>query len=284
MVARAGKVWLLLPDVTRLDAPAVTDDAGSTGRGRAHAVLSEQNGSPFLQRRAVRIALLSLTGIFLVLGAYSAIFLVTDSHHDSMRAGDYAIYRDAAARWLGGGFYYYPEQITGPYYAAAGHVLYPPPSLVLFVPFVFLPAVLWWAIPLAITTWRLHELRPARWSWPLLAAGLAWPVTVELIFTGNPVLWVVASLALATRWPWVSILVFLKPSLFPFALFGVRTRGWWMAAAALAVISLAFLPLWPQWIAAILNARGPASGILYSVHDLPGMSIPLVAWWARRDR
>jgi len=218
----------------------------------------------------VRIALLSITGIFLILGAYSAVFLLTDPHHDSMRAGDYTIYRDAAARWLGGGFYYYPEQITGPYYAAAGHVLYPPPSLVLFVPFVFLPAVLWWAIPLAITTWRLYELRPARWSWPLLAAGLAWPVTVELIFTGNPVLWVVASLALATRWPWVSTLVLLKPSLFPFALFGVRTRGWWMAAAALAVISVAFLPLCCNGSRPFSTHAGPRRGSSIQSTTCPG--------------
>lgn len=232
----------------------------------------------------MRIALLSLTGSLLILAGYSAVLLATNPRFDDMRGVDHAIYRDAAARWLSGGFFYYPEQVNGLYYTLQGHVLYPPPSLVLFVPFVFLPAVLWWAIPLAIIAWRVYALRPAMWSWPLLAAALAWPVTIELIFTGNPLLWAVAGLALATRWPWVSALVFLKPSLFPFALFGVRTRGWWLATGSLAVVSLAFLPLWPQWIAAVLNARGPSSGLFYSLNDLPWMLIPLVAWWARRSQ
>jgi hypothetical protein len=232
----------------------------------------------------VRVALLALTGGLLILAGYSAAVLATDPRFDGMRGIDYRIYRDAAARWLSGGSFYYPEQISGPYEMLQGHVLYPPPSLVLFVPFVFLPALLWWAIPLATIAWRVYALKPAMWSWPLLAAALAWPITIELTFTGNPGLWVVAALALATRWRWVSALVFLKPSLFPFAFFGARTRGWWLATGALAVVSLAFLPMWSQWVAAILNARGSNVGLLYSRNDLMWMLIPLVAWWARRSR
>jgi hypothetical protein len=232
----------------------------------------------------VRIALLSLTGILLVVAGYSAVFLATNPLFDGNRGVDFAIYRDAAERWLGGGPFYYPEQLSEPYEVIQGHVLYPPPSLVLFVPFVFLPGLLWWAIPLATIAWRVYSLRPAMWSWPLLAAALAWPVTIELVFTGNPIIWVVACLALATRWPWVSALVVLKPSLFPFAFFGIRSRGWWLAIGALAIVSLAFLPLWPNWFAAIRNARGPSSGLFYSHNDLPWMSIPLVALWARRDQ
>ena len=66
-------------------------------------------------------------------------------------AVDYQLYMDAARSWLADGTFYLPYQLAGPYLVTAGDVLYPPYSLVLFVPFTFLPAILWWAVPIAIT-------------------------------------------------------------------------------------------------------------------------------------
>ena len=71
---------------------------------------------------------------------------------------DFLLYRDAAARWLAGGPYFEPYQLAGPYPITAGDVLYPPVALWLFVPFTVLPAVLWWAIPIA--RHRLGRLAP----------------------------------------------------------------------------------------------------------------------------
>ena len=103
----------------------------------------------------------------------------------------------------------------------------------------------------------------------------SFPQTVR-IHAGNPVIWIAAAFALSFRWPWVGVLALLKPSLFPFAFGGVRTREWWLALGALAAVSLAFLPMWFDWIGVMLNARGQFSGPLYSLRDVPLMLIPLV--------
>ena len=66
---------------------------------------------------------------------------------------DFVLYRDAAARWLAGGPYFEPYQLTGPYPITAGDVLYPPVALWLFVPFTILPAVPWWVVPIGVTAW-----------------------------------------------------------------------------------------------------------------------------------
>lgn len=221
-----------------------------------------------------------LTGVLLIMAAYSASLLLTEPRFGAP-GSDFGIYRDAATRWLHGGFFYYPEQLAGPYVALGGHVMYPPPTLLLFAPFTVLPAFLWWALPVGIVVWRVVTLRPSAWGWAGIAACLAWPMGLEMIYTGNPVIWVVAALALATRWPWVSVLVFAKPSLFPFAFVGARHRSWWLALGACALISGLFLPMWPDWIAAVLNARGQFSGPLYSLRDVPLLLVPLVAWAAR---
>lgn len=72
-------------------------------------------------------------------------------------AKDYGYYMDITRRWLGGGPFYEPWQLTGPYQftpgaPVPGHAnsgaFYPPVALWLFAPFTVLPPVLWWAIPL----------------------------------------------------------------------------------------------------------------------------------------
>ena len=82
-----------------------------------------------------------------------------------------------------------------------------------------------------------------------------------------------------TIWYWPSVFVLLKPSLAPFALFGANRRSWWIALAAVALVSLPFGSLWMDWVASVVNSRG--GGPLYSALEIPMLLIPLVAWWGR---
>jgi hypothetical protein len=232
--------------------------------------------------RVSRVLSSTLTGVMLLLGVMSLCLLATSKLAPPFGA-DFNVYRDAAQRWLAGGAYFYPEQLAGPYTVVNGHVLYPPIALILFAPFTILPAILWWAIPLGILVWRVTDLRPSRWGVVAIVGLACWPYSVELAWAGNPTLWIAAIIALSTRWPWASAFVLLKPSLFPFALAGVRTRAWWAALGVLVAGSMLFLPMWFDWIRAVTNARGPFSGLLYSLKDLSWMAIPSVAWATRRS-
>ena len=192
---------------------------------------------------------------------------------------DFVLYRDVAARWLAGGPYFEPHQLAGPYTIEAGDILYPPVGLWLFVPFTFLPAILWWVIPVVAIAWAIWRLRPRPEVWPLLALCVAWPTTLLKTWTGNPVIWTVAALALATVYYWPAVFVLLKTSLFPFAFFGARRRSWWVALVGLVVASIPFGTLWLDWFTSVVNSRG--GGPLYSSLEIPMLLLPLVAWLGR---
>jgi hypothetical protein len=193
---------------------------------------------------------------------------------------DYTLYMQAASRWFGGSDFYLASQLHGPYSIpeAGGAILYPPTMLILFVPFSFLPAILWWAIPLALVGWAIWVHRPGPLTWPVLAMLLWWPTTNLKLLGGNPTtLWFTAILAVATIRPAASALFVLKPTLIPFALLGARRLGWWLTLAATVAVSLPFIGLWSQYISVLLDARDP-SGLLYSLHDVPTMLIPMTVW------
>ena len=208
-----------------------------------------------------------------------AVFIVPIMHYAPV-AGDLALYLDATRRWIAGGPFYPPDQLAGPYlvYNGAHAILYPPTAILLFAPFLVLPVFLWWAIPVSIVGWAIVRHRPSPVGWALVALGVADPLLWSGIQTGNPGLWVMAAVALGTHYGWPAVAVFIKPSVFPFALIGVRGRAWWIAFAAGLLLSLPFLPMFPDWIASMVNARGPRSGLLYSSLDVLGLSIPVVAW------
>jgi hypothetical protein len=171
---------------------------------------------------------------------------------------DFIILRDAAERWLSGGGLYLPYQVAGPYVhgehiGAQSPVLYPPTMLPLFVPFTILPAILWWAIPIAVTGWVVAGHRPRPLVWPLIAFLTVFPMTIWAAVAGSPILWFTMALALGTRYWWPSVLVLQKPTLAPFAVLGIWSPSWWLALAGLAVVSLLFLPLWPDYIQATAN-------------------------------
>jgi hypothetical protein len=187
---------------------------------------------------------------------------------------DYSLYMEATRRWLAGGSFFQGYQLAGPYPISMGDVLYPPTTLALFMPFTILPAVLWWAIPLGVTAAMVWRLRPAPVSWPFLALCCFWPPFVARLVAGNPVMWAMAAVALgfALRWAFVGVLI--KPSLFPFALLGVRDRGWWIALATVAAISIPFGAMWLDWVTAVTNSSG---GLLYSLQDVPILLLPVIA-------
>jgi len=105
-------------------------------------------------------------------------------------------------------------------------------------------AILWWAIPVGITGWAIWRLRPRPESWPVLALCIAWPTTLLKTWTGNPVIWSMAAMALGVIYAWPSVWVLLKPSLAPFALFGASRRSWWVAAVVFVLACVPFGGLW----------------------------------------
>jgi hypothetical protein len=222
--------------------------------------------------------------------AVPILFVLLVPHPLEQRIGvDYELYRDVASRWLAGGSYFEPYQLAGPYEIRPGDVLYPPVELWLFVPFAAVSnvawpvaSVLWWLVPGAIVVACVMALRPRPLVWPLIALCLSNPTTLLKIWTGNPVIWSMAAMALAVVGSsrFAAPFVLLKPSLAPFALFGIRHRSWWAGAAALAVLSIPFGPLWLDWVASVVNSRG--GGLLYSALEVPILALPLAAWVGRR--
>jgi hypothetical protein len=202
---------------------------------------------------------------------------------------DFHLYRDVTNRWLAGGPFFEPYQVAGPYDIRAGDVLYPPVALWLFVPFAApagvlagLAAVLWWVVPLGITGGAVWRLRPRPVFWPLIALCVANPTTLLKVWTGNPVIWSMAAMAVATlagSTRFAAPFALLKPSLAPFALFGINRRSWWLGLAVFVAMSVPFGGLWGDWVASVLNSRG--GGVLYSALEIPILLLPLVAWTGR---
>lgn len=229
-----------------------------------------------LQKRWVRALFLGQTVALIIVFGGAWLLEITLTDHSWRPGVDYHLYMRATERWLAGGPFYPPEQLAGPFDAFAGGILYPPVALVLFVPFTFLPAPAWWILPILVTVAGMVRLRPGLAGWPLIVAGLLYQNSIWLVVSGNPVMFGVAALAwLGAGWP--TTFFFLKPSLFPFAFLGARQRSWWVVTLGLALVSLLLLPMWFDWLTVIGNAV-TGRGLLYSLHDVPLLMAPLVAW------
>ncbi len=237
-----------------------------------------------------RTAIVLSLAVFLV----PVVFVLVVPHPLEQPLGvDFDLYRDVTSRWLSGGPYFEPYQVAGPYEIRAGDVLYPPVALWLFAPFAiattgplsWLLAVAWWAVPLLVTAAVVWRLRPSPWAWPLIALCVANPTTLLKTWTGNPVIWSMAAMAIAalsSRTRFAAPFVLLKPSLAPFAAFGANGRSWWVGLGALLLLCLPFGALWGDWVASVLNSRG--GGLLYSALEIPMLLLPLVAWLGRTRR
>ena len=197
------------------------------------------------ERSYLRFTWIALTLVLLVCAAFeAAIVLPPAIAHPGVTLGmDFTIYMDRARSWLAGDGFYLPWQLTGPYVigtTGTPPALYPPVLLYLLVPFTVLPAVLWWAIPLGIIAVSLYRLRPAAWTWPVLAAVLCYPRAWIVLVYGNPSLWVLAALAAGLVWTWPLAFLPMKAPLAPFALLGVRQRVFWAGAGTFVLLALPF--------------------------------------------
>lgn len=224
-------------------------------------------------------------GLAVVMGALAGIeFVAIGAKVVNLQGAlgvDFHQYQDHARRWLVGGGFYLPAQLDGPYSVwALLPPLYPPTFLLLIVPFLWLPEIVWWAIPLVVLAYVLARLRPAWWSWPLLAVCALWPRSLEIIWYGNPAMWAAAAVAAGALWPWAAPFALLKPTLAPFAFVNVKRRSWWAGLGVFALLSLPFGSMWLDYVAVVRNATD--TGLTYSLRDIPLVLLPVIAWWARR--
>ena len=206
-------------------------------------------------------------------------------------AWDYGHYIDGARRWVETGSPYLPSELAGRFQFSDLTFLHPPVALDVFAPFLFLPAALYWLIPIGGTAAVIAAWRPARWTWPVMALLLNWPRFIGAVVVGNSDLWVAFFLALGFRVGWPILLLVIKPSVAPFALaelaallcvdaIPVRRRteiG--LAAALLVLAAVPFGTLWFSWLTVIRNS--PADP-LYSIGSLPWLMVPAVAWIGRQ--
>jgi hypothetical protein len=244
---------------------------------------SIEHPAPGLLRRPARLISVGLLVILLglLLSEYVAI-VFWPATWNRVIGLDYAMYTEAAARWVQGGSFYQPYQLAGPYPVVQYEVMYPPTALFLFVPFTVLPAPLFWLIPTAVVAWCVVSYRPSLFGWTTIAACLLFPATPLLWLAGNPVIWPVAGLAAAPELGWPAIAVALKPQFAPLAILSLRRRSFWIAVGLVGLASLLLLPLWLDWLTVLRNASSwPLNTPAYWIVNVPLLAIPVVAWLTR---
>ena len=232
--------------------------------------------------RRIDLVALTLTAVFLGLLVADLVPLLPNLDPAKI-AIDYHLYIEATRRFFTEGTYYLPSQIAGPYPTDPGVILYPPPFTLIVAPFLVLPWIFWWAVPIGIVVGVVVYHRPRVVAWPFIAACLWFPGTTVMIVAGNPTMLFVAGVALATGWAVFGPLVLLKPSLFPFALIGIRRRVWWLGLAILVLVSVPFGAMWLDYVKVLTNARQPL-GLLYNFAQVPTMLLPVAAWAGRSHR
>lgn len=226
----------------------------------------------------VRHVVVGLVAAFTVLVALRLAQTVIDAGHIGL---DYSFYRGVALRFLETGALYMPHQLEGPYVAglsgqaAVADNLYPPSALLLFVPFLWLPAAAWWVVPIAVSLYVLRAWRPTLLSVAVMLALLAWPRAIGAYLYGNTDMWMAAAVAAGLRWGWPAIAVTIKPTFLPLALIGARRRSWWLALGLGLAFVGATMPMWLEYVTAMRNVSIPAT---YSLGSLPLVAIPIVGW------
>jgi hypothetical protein len=226
--------------------------------------------------RWYRPVLAGLTLLILGLGAWLITIELTAGPLDW--GLDFRHYLDGARRFVETGSPYVPAEVAAPFQFSDETFLHPPSSLYLLVPFIWLPALLWWAIPLILTASIIWSWRPAPWTWPVLAIAAAWPRLHGAIIYGNSDMWVLAAVTAGLEYGWPALLVLIKPSVGLLVFAGVRHRSWWLGWIVVAFLSIPMLALWSDWVHVVINSPGDP---LYSVSMLPVYLAPVVAWLGR---
>jgi hypothetical protein len=226
--------------------------------------------------RRLRPLWVALTIVILALAAYETVLLFRVIDGQSAIGTDLRYYQMVAQRWLDTGVFYTDRQLTGPYEVQTlVDNLYPPHALYLFIAFLVLPDPLWWILPLGLVGYVVWWCRPVVWMWPILGLIVLFPKTPGQILFGNTDMWVAAAIAAGVRWGWPAVLTTFKPSLAFFAIIGIRSRGWWIAALVVALASVPFLSVWLDYPVAMSNS---SAKFWYSFGNLPFFVLPIVAW------
>jgi hypothetical protein len=195
------------------------------------------------------------------------------------RALDIGHYLDATRRWLETGQPYLANEIAGPYPAYEPLTfLHPPIALLLFLPFLYLPIVSWWVIPLGVTLALVIRWRPPRLVWPILALSLCTDGFRNAVITGNTDMWMLFAMAAGLAWCWPAVVAIIKPTFFPLLLLALRRRSGWVALILVGLACLPFGSLWIDWFNVVRNGPG---GLLYSLPNYLWVSAPLLAWYLR---
>jgi hypothetical protein len=236
---------------------------------------------------AWRVASATITGLLVLLAGVIALYRYQAFAAANLVGIDYDFSVDLGRRWLETGTMYLPYQFA-PYLMHVDELpvgrevgtipsLYPPIAGPAYAVATALPAILWWAIPLAVVAWSLRGA--PQWTWPLLAAAACWPNTSSSIIAGNTTMWIAAGVALGPRLGWPALVVALKPSFAPLLLVGARHRSFVVGAVLLLIASVAMIPEWIRYFEVVQNGQG--QGILYSLADLPFVLMPIIAWVGR---
>jgi hypothetical protein len=193
---------------------------------------------------------------------------------------DFRLYVSAAERWLQTGQFYEAAQIQGPYRVHdLPAILYPPPVLLVLVPFTVLPAALYWIVPAALTIWAIGRMRPTARGLFLIGALLATDWVQAPMFWGTPVIWLVPAVALGLLYGWPAAWVLIKPTLGLFLLSGLtRPKRLLAGLIGFAVIGLAFAPMWVGYVAVVRNSDLQLD---YSLAQNLLLLVPVVAWLDR---
>jgi hypothetical protein len=220
--------------------------------------------------------MVGLSIVLLALAAYQLIETAATPWGQGLIGSDVSKgYLVGAQRFLDTGSPYTDQQIAGPWALDFHSFIHPPAALPLFVPFLVLPLPLWWAIPGLVTLLAIYRLRPAPWTWPLMAACLVWPRSTGAILAGNSDIWAMTAVAAGAVWGWPIVAIAIKPTFAPLALVAVRRRSAWIVGIAGVAVMLPLLPLWFDWLQVIGNARlGPA----YSLLNLPLVLIGAIGY------
>ncbi len=199
---------------------------------------------------------------------------------------DFSIYVDRTQSWLNGDGFYRARQLTGPYSIEGGDALYPPPAILLFLPWALgAPAILWWALPLAIAAVSLWRIRPPLWAWlALLVLLTLYPRTLVAIILGNPSMWAFSGVLAGAAFGWPAVAALVRPVLAPFALIGAGQRSWWIALAIVGALAVAFAPMWPDYVRVLVDARNHG-GVEYVIGEVPiAAALAVIGVLANRRR
>jgi hypothetical protein len=241
----------------------------------AMTAFSTVQRSPVLARWARPLAV-GLTVLFVAIALALFVSIYAGLAAKGWIGVDFVAYQMFGEHFLATGDPYLPAQYVSPW-VGPGNVtnLYPPPAILLFAAFTIIPWPLWWGIPLGITVWILWFWRPAYWSWPVITAICCLVPFLAALSTGNSDLWVMAAIALATRWPAAAWFLIAKPSELPLSLLWFRQRPYWQGFVIATIVSAALLPLWFRWFEVLANYVG-APELTYSIVGWPFVLIPVI--------